>query len=199
MSATSAAARAARARPQPEVESHRPSLRIVAARPLTAARLPFAIFIGAILVGGLVALLLLHTMAAQDAFRLESLQQQSAALDDTEEQLAVANEQAAAPSVLGAHARALGMVPTGSIAYVQLHHHGKIVGVVQAAPPPAPPPAPSPTPSPSASPSASPSPGGRGSGASASSRGSGARANSKSAVAKKPAHQTQRQSKHHHG
>ena len=144
---------AARARPQAEVESHRPSLRLVAARPLTAARLPFAIFIGAILVTGLVTLLLLHTMAAQDAFRLESLQQQSAALDDTTEQLAVANEQAAAPSVLGARAKALGMVPTGSIAYVELHHRGKIVGVVQAAPPPPPPPAPSPSPSTSAHPS----------------------------------------------
>ena len=149
----SPSASAARARPQAEVESHRPSLRLVAARPLTAARLPFAIFIGAILVSGLVGLLLLHTMAAQDAFRLESLQQKSAALDDTTEQLAVANEQAAAPSVLGAHAKALGMVPTGSIAYVELHHHGRIVGVVQAAQPPAPPPAPSPSPSASASPS----------------------------------------------
>jgi len=149
VSATNAAK--ARARPQAEVESHRPSLRLVAARPLTAARLPFAIFIGSILVAGLVTLLLLHTMAAQDAFRLESLQQQSSALDDTTEQLAVANEQAAAPASLGAHARALGMVPTGSIAYVDLHHHGKIVGVVQAAPPPAPPPAPSPSLSPSAS------------------------------------------------
>jgi hypothetical protein len=142
---------AARPRPQVEVESHRPSLRLVAARPLSAARLPFAIFVGAILVTGLVTLLLLHTMAAQDAFRLASLEQQSSALDDTEEQLAVANEQAAAPSVLGAHARTLGMVPTGSIAYVELHHHGRIVGVVQAAPPPPPPPAPSPSPSPTAS------------------------------------------------
>ena len=147
MAATTAAVRT---RPQVEVESRRPSLRLVAARPLTAARLPFAIFIGAILVTGLVTLLLLHTMAAQDAFRLESLQQQSSALDDTEEQLAVANEQAAAPSALGARAKALGMVPTGSIAYVELHHHGKIVGVVQAAPPPAPPPAPTPSATPSA-------------------------------------------------
>jgi hypothetical protein len=157
---------AARARPQRDVESHRPSLRLVAARPLTAARLPFAIFVGAILATGLVVLLLLHTMAAQDAFRLQALQHESSALDDTEEQLAVANEQAAAPSELGAHARALGMVPTDSIAYVDLHRHGKIVGVVQAAPPPAPPPAPSPSPTPSASasakasakPSAKPSP-----------------------------------------
>ena len=152
---------AARARPQLQSEPHRPSLRLVAARPLTAARLPFAIFIGAILVGGLVALLLLHTMAAQDAFRLEALQHESATLDDTEEQLAVANQQAEAPSTLGARARALGMVPTGSIAYVDLHHHGKVVGVVQAAPPPPPPPAPTPSasasPSPSASASAKPS------------------------------------------
>lgn len=140
---------AARTRPQAEVESHRPSLRLVAARPFTAARLPFAIFIGAILATGLVALLLLHTMAAQDAFRLQALQHESAALDDTEEQLAVANQQQEAPAKLGARARALGMVPTGSIAYVDLHHRGKVVGVVQAAPPPPPPPAPSASPSPS--------------------------------------------------
>ena len=140
----------ARTRPQREVESHRPSLRLVATRPLTAARLPFAIFIGAILSTGLVALLLLHTMAAQDAFRLQALQKESAALDDTEEQLAVANQQQEAPAALGERARALGMVPTGSIAYVDLHHHGKVVGVVQAAAPP-PPPAPSASPSPTAS------------------------------------------------
>jgi hypothetical protein len=145
----------ARTRPQREVESHRPSLRLVATRPLTAARLPFAIFIGAILSAGLVALLLLHTMAAQDAFRLQALQHESAALDDTEQQLAVANQRQAAPATLGARARALGMVATGSIAYVDLHHHGKVVGVVRAAEPP-PPPAPSASPSPSPSASASP-------------------------------------------
>ena len=147
MSATSPAARA---RPQAEVESHQPFLRLVASRPFTAARLPFAIFTGAILAAGLVALLLLHTMAAQDAFRLEALQRESAALDDTEEQLAVANQQQEAPAALGARARALGMVATGSIAYVDLHHHGKVVGVVQAAAPPPPPPAPTPSASPSA-------------------------------------------------
>ena len=150
----SPAASAARTRPQAEVESHRPSLRLVAARPFTAARLPFAIFIGAILATGLVTLLLLHTMAAQDAFRLQALQHESAALDDTEEQLAVANQQQEAPATLGARAKALGMVPTGSIAYVDLHHHGKVVGVVQAAPPPPPPPAPSASPSPTPSASA---------------------------------------------
>ena len=143
----------ARTRPQLEVESHRPLLRVVASKPLTAARLPFAIFVGSILVVGLVALLLLHTMAAQDAFRLESLQQENSQLADTQQQLALAEQQREAPTTLAARAKALGMVPTGSIAFVELHHNGKIVGVVQAVPPP-PPPAPSPTASPSASPSA---------------------------------------------
>jgi len=151
---------AARLRSQPDVETHRPYLRLVATRPFTAARLPFAIFVGAILVVGLVTLLLLHTMAAQDAFRLQALQRTSAALADSEEQLEVANQQQAAPATLGARARALGMVATGSIAYVDLHHHGKIVGVVRAAQPPLPPPSPAPSasPSPSASASASASP-----------------------------------------
>ena len=154
MSATSPA----RARPQPEVEPHRPLLRLVASKPLTAARLPFAIFVGSILVAGLVALLLLHTMAAQDAFRLESLQHASSQLSDTQQQLALAEQQREAPSSLAARARALGMVPTGSIAFVELHHHGKIVGVVQPVPSPVPPaPSASPSARPSASASATPS------------------------------------------
>lgn len=135
----------ARIRPQPEVQTARAALRLVASRPLHVSRLPFAIFVGAILAVGLVALLLLHTMAAQDAFRLQALEHQSAALDDTEQQLAIAEEQEQAPATLAARARSLGMVPTGSIAYVKLHHHGKIVGVVRAAQPPPPPPAPTPT------------------------------------------------------
>lgn len=139
-----------RTRPQVEVESSHPLLRIVASKPLTAARLPFAIFVGSILVVGLVVLLLLHTMAAQDAFRLESLQQENAQLADTQQQLALAEQQRESPTTLAARARALGMVPTGSIAFVELHHHGKIVGVVEPVPSPAPP-APSPTATPSAS------------------------------------------------
>ena len=124
----------------------RPPLRLVATRPLTVSRLPFAVLVGTILAAGLVGLLLLHTMAAQDAFRLESLQQKSAELSDAEQQLMVAEQQREAPSALARRARALGMVPTGSIAFVKLHHHGKIVGVVNAVPPP-PPPAPRPSPS----------------------------------------------------
>lgn len=141
----------ARARLQPDAGTHRdrPSLRLVATRPLAAGRFPFAVLVGAILASGLVVLLLLHTMAAQDAFRLDALQQRAAELADTEQQLALQEQQREAPATLAKRARALGMVPTGSIAFVKLHHHGKIVGVVRAAPAPPPPPAPSASPSPS--------------------------------------------------
>jgi hypothetical protein len=79
------------------------------------------------------------------------MQQSAAGLDDTEQQLRLAEQHRSDPAVLAARARALGMVPTDSIAFVKLHRHGKRVGVVRAAaPPPAPPPAPSPSASASA-------------------------------------------------
>ncbi|HEU5034548.1 MAG TPA: hypothetical protein VFT62_07315 [Mycobacteriales bacterium] len=132
--------RASRATPRPAHRS-RPPLRLVIGGPLTAGRTPFALLVGAILGVGLVALLLLHTLAAQDAFQLQELQHRSAQLDDAEQQLALAQQQREAPDALAARARALGMVPTGSLAFVRLHgHHGRIVGVAKAAvPPPAPP------------------------------------------------------------
>jgi hypothetical protein len=129
-------------------EAGRARLRLVATRPLTVGRLPFALLVGGILATGLVALLLLHTLAAQDAFRLQDLQRQHAELADVEQELALAEQQRQAPSALAARARALGMVPTGSIAFVRPGKHGKIVGVVHPAVAPAPV-APAPTPEPS--------------------------------------------------
>jgi hypothetical protein len=136
----------------------RARLTLVEAGRVTAGRAPFVILVGAVLAGGLFTLLLLHTMAAQDGFRLHALQRQSAALGDTEQQLTVADQQLQAPSALAARARALGMVPTGSLSFIRVH--GRVVAVATALPPPAP--APTATPSASASPapsaSAKPSP-----------------------------------------
>ena len=147
----------------------RPALRVVAA-PETApgpGPLPFALLVAGVLGLGLVALLMLHTLAAQDAFTLHKLQRQTATLGDVEQQLTVANQQAQAPSTLAAQAKALGMVPTGSLHIVR-RRDGRIVAVASALP--APPPvvaAPSPSPSASASPvaSASPAPGSKSSAA----------------------------------
>ena len=124
-------------------EPTRARLSLVEAGRVTAGRAPFVILVGAILAGGLFTLLLLHTMAAQDGFRLHALQRQSAALADTEQQLAVADQQLQAPSDLAARAHALGMVPTGSLSFIRMH--GRVVAVATALPAPAP--APSATPS----------------------------------------------------
>ena len=157
---TSATA-AARATPleTPRGGARRPPLRLVATRPLTAGRLPFVLLVGGVLATGLMTLLLLHTLAAQDAFRLHDLRVNSAALADTEQQLAVAVQQAQSPAGLAARARGLGMVPAGSVAFIRLHD-GRVVGVAHAALPPPPPPSPAPStsPSPAASGKASASP-----------------------------------------
>lgn len=146
---TTAAARAVRstaratpATPKPAT-GDRPSLRLITRGPLVAGRLPFAVLVGGILAVGLVALLLLHTLAAQDAFRLQELQRQQAGLSDTEQQLSLLQQRRQAPGALSARAHALGMVATGSVAFVRLHRHGHVVGAVRAAAaPPAPTPAP---------------------------------------------------------
>ena len=115
----------------------RPALRVVPRRVAIAGRLPFAFLVGGILGAGLISLLLLHTMAAQDAFRLHDLQRQAADLRDTQQQLETATQQLQAPGALAAKARSLGMVPTGSISFVRLRS-GRLVGVAHAAPAPAP-------------------------------------------------------------
>jgi hypothetical protein len=134
MTTAAATARARAAAAQPAApERTRPALRVVPHRAAIAGRLPFAIVVGGILGAGLIALLLLHTMAAQDAFRLHDLQRQSAELRDTQQQLQVASQQAQAPAALAARAGRLGMVPTGSISFVRLRS-GRLVGVAHAAP-----------------------------------------------------------------
>src|SRR5947209_2500518 len=123
------AASPARTAPRPaSTRAARPSLRVVAPVTTPAGRLVFALLVGAILAGGLVTLLLLHTLAAQDAFRLHDLQRRAAALSDTEQQLAVTDQQAQAPSTLAARAKALGMVPTGSLRFTK-RRNGVIVAV----------------------------------------------------------------------
>ena len=99
--------------------------------------------VAGVLAVGLVTLLMLHTLAAQDAFTVHKLARQSAALADQEQALTVANEQAQAPTSLAAQANALGMVPATSLTVSRLH--GRPVALLSAPKPP--PPAPTPTPS----------------------------------------------------
>ena len=115
----------------------RPHLVVSAQQRSTAGRLAFVVVVGGLLVGGLVAVLLLHMMAAQDGFRVTALQQHLATLTDQvqeQEQVVAADS---APNSLQARADALGMVPTTISAF---HNKGNGHAVAVQAPMYVPPP-----------------------------------------------------------
>ena len=90
-----------------------PHLRLVAPlRPERASRGLFAGLITGILALGLVVMLVINTSVAQTAFTVSELQSQQRELARTEAALTEALAAAAAPPVLEAKARALGMVPS---------------------------------------------------------------------------------------
>jgi hypothetical protein len=98
---------------------------------------PFVVVVAGLLVLGLVALLLLHTVAAQDAFQVNSLSQQLATVTDTEQQLEVTNQLDQSPQRLAARAQELGMLPSVVSGYHR-EPDGRIVGTREAVLPPAP-------------------------------------------------------------
>lgn len=106
----------------------RPRLVLISQRRITAGRLPFMILIGGILSIGLVSVLLLHMLAAQDAYRANTLQQRLAALTDQEQQLATAVDADASPSALRSRALALGMRPT-TVTSLRPLKDGRAIGV----------------------------------------------------------------------
>lgn len=122
----------------------RARLSVVASRPAAAGRAPFAVLIAGILLAGLMGLLLVHTLAAQDAFRVHDLNQRLATLKDSEQQLQIATEQAESPSALRAHALGLGMRPS-QIGSYRHANDGRVIGTLTAIPLPVIAPAPTPT------------------------------------------------------
>jgi cell division protein FtsB len=102
------------------------------------------VLIALLCVGGLVSLLLLNTVLAQDAYTLHSLQKETAALADTEQALAQQVAQAENPAVLAERARSLGLVPAPNPVFVR-GSDGTILGVPTPAVAPA---APTQTPAP---------------------------------------------------
>jgi cell division protein FtsB len=146
--ATVRVARTARpsTRPAARATARAGYLRLVASRRSSAARAPFVMVVVAILAVGLLGLLLLNTVLAQDAFRLHALQVQGRTLADQEQSLQREVEQLQSPQSLAARASALNMVPGGTRAFLRLSD-GKVLGVALPgeAPPPPPPPPPSAT------------------------------------------------------
>ena len=81
--------------------------------PVRARRAPFVALVLVILAGGLVGLLLLNTASAQDAFRLQALQRQAAALSAQDDALANTTDGLDDPARLAQRAAQLGLVAGG--------------------------------------------------------------------------------------
>ena len=108
-------------------EAARPELRVLPAQPFRAPRGPFALVVGAVLTLGLLVVLALNTVVAQDAFAVSALQQRSAVLADREQALTQEVSAAESPQRLEQRAAALGMVPSVNPVFLRLSD-GKVLG-----------------------------------------------------------------------
>jgi hypothetical protein len=115
--------------PSPAAADERanPGLRLVPDVRAGAPRAPFITLMVVLLAGGLLGLLGLNTVLAQDAFRLHALTVEGRALADREQVLEREVETLRTPRNLAARARELGMVPTGSPAFLRLED-GAVLG-----------------------------------------------------------------------
>jgi hypothetical protein len=111
-----------------------PHLRLVAPlRPERASRGLFAVIITGMLALGLVIMLVVNTSVAQTAFTVSELRGQQRELARTEAALTEQLSAAAAPPVLEAKARAIGMVPSGRPVFVTIPS-GDVKGKAKPAP-----------------------------------------------------------------
>jgi len=106
----------------------RARVQVVAPSRARPKRAPFVGLIVFLLAGGLLGLLLLNTMLAQDAFTVTQLQRQVASLQDRQEALAQSVERLGAPSRLARRAHLLGMVPSQNPVFLR-SSDGHVVGV----------------------------------------------------------------------
>ncbi len=143
----STAARPARAAAGLSVRPTAPAAQPVPRVPLEVVPKPvarassgaFALFVGAVLVLGLLGLLALNTLLAQGAFSTSDLARKQAALDSAASTLQQEVAVLESPQVLAVSARNLGMVGTRNPVFLD-PHTGRILGVPLAGAYPARPP-----------------------------------------------------------
>jgi hypothetical protein len=92
----------------------------------------FPVLFVSLLLAGLAGVLALNTAMARDSFEVGRLEARAAELSDTREALALDVNARSAPQHLAERARALGMVPADSAAFVDLEQ-GKVLGVAKPA------------------------------------------------------------------
>ncbi len=131
--------------PVPLYERSVPVLqRLAQRRPARAPRTPFVLLVLGLLGGGLVGLLLLNSASAADSFSQQRLQEDTAALQLRQEQLAREVTTLDAPGSLAAAAARLGLVPAGQAGFLVLKPDGSAAVVGTPAPATSPPPPPPP-------------------------------------------------------
>src|SRR5688500_18215975 len=112
---------------QPATRSE-PKLRVVYGAPFRPPRMPFVLFVVALLAAGLVGLLLLNTELQRGTFQVTSLNTQADQLRDQQEQLERQVRTLESPQNLAERAYKMGMVPNPNPVFLQLSD-GKVLGV----------------------------------------------------------------------
>lgn len=105
-----------------------PWLRVAPPLPVAVPRAPFIALILVVVVGGVLGILMVNTKINENAFRLDKLQQQQAALDIQEQQLKQQIATAEDPGNLTAAARRLGLV-AGNPVQIRLPD-GRLTGMM---------------------------------------------------------------------
>ena len=116
----SAVARVAAPAPAPTPAARPAYLRLVPQRRSKARRAPFVAVVVGLLVAGLLTLLALNTVLAQDAFHLHELRVEGKQLADREQALLTEVEELQAPAAIVERATAEGMVPGGPPSFLHL-------------------------------------------------------------------------------
>ena len=109
-------------------------LRVAPPAPVTTPRAPFVALVLFLVMSGVLGILVLNTKINENAFTLNHLQDQQSRLDQQEQQLDQHLADLESPNSLQAAAHRLGLISSGTPAYLPLPN-GQTVGVPQPAAP----------------------------------------------------------------
>jgi hypothetical protein len=110
-----------------EAAVERARLTVVPRRRTRAARVPFVTLVSLLLVSGVAGLLLFNTSMQQASFTATAMAEQASLLDAREQSLQMELERLRDPQRVAVQARAIGMVPPSSPAFLRLSD-GKVLG-----------------------------------------------------------------------
>ena len=117
----------------PEGYADRRRRRSRAPLPVALPRAPFLVLMVALVVVGVLGVLVLNTKINENAFRLDELRRQQAALDLQEQQLNQQLADRSRPATCAPRRPGSGLVPAGTPAFISLPD-GRVIGVPQPAP-----------------------------------------------------------------